>query len=56
MIVFFSKVGLFLELSYVSSAESIVDPPIWKADVPVGAVMRTSGWSGSAFTVVCKKW
>ena len=36
--------------------EWIVDPPFWNAADPVGAVMRTIGWSPSGFTVCLKKW
>ena len=34
--------------------EWIADPPIWNAADPVGAVMRTIGWSSSGFTVCLK--
>ena len=53
----FSQLGLDLQLSCNSNAEWIVDPPIWNnAADPVGAVMRTIGWSSSGFTVCLKKW
>ena len=47
----FSQLGLDLKLSCNRNVEWIVDPPIWNAADPVGAVMRTIGGSSSGFTV-----
>ena len=53
--VLLSQLGFDLKLSCNRNAEWIVDPPIWNAADPVGAVMRTIGWSSLGFTVCLKK-
>ena len=52
----FSLLGLDLKLSCNRNAEWTLDPPIWNAAGPVGAVMRTIDRSSSGFTVCLEKW
>ena len=53
--VLFYQLGFDLKLSCNRKTEWIVDPPIWNAADPVGAFMRTIGWSSSGFYCVFEK-
>ena len=52
----FSQIGLGLKLTWKRNVEWIIDPPTGNAANLVGAVMRTTGWSSSGFTVCLKQW
>ena len=49
-------VWIYYNYHVVEMLKWIVDPPIQNTADPVGAVIRTIGWSSSGFTVCLKKW